>query len=68
MSVAYTPDGHNLIAAGEDGRARVWDLVMARWTKVFRWKVGAIYAVAISPDGMTAAAGGAKDIVVWDLE
>src|SRR5262245_57506094 len=68
MSVAYTPDGRSLIAAGEDGSARMWDLAMARWTKVFRWKVGAIYAVAISPDGMTAAAGGVKDIVVWDLE
>jgi hypothetical protein len=32
------------------------------------WQIGELGAVAIAPDGLTAAVGGAEDIVVWDLE
>jgi hypothetical protein len=35
----------------------------------FNWQVGRVNSVALSPEGMTAAAGGQDgNIVVWDLD
>lgn len=69
LSVRFTPDGRQVIAGSKDGSVRVWDLTLERWTQVYRWKVGAIHAVAVAPDGLTAACGSDRGtIVVWDLE
>jgi WD40 repeat protein len=67
-SVVFTPDGKHLISGSKDGSVRIWDLGGGGASRAYRWKIGPVWAVAVAPDGMTAAAGGDGDIVVWDLE
>lgn len=75
---AFTPDGRTLLTASHDGTVRSWDMGplgalerfdwTARALQTFEWKVGPMTAVAVAPDGLTAAAGGDKGrIVLWDL-
>jgi len=52
-----------LVTASEDRTLRVWELPAGRLLRVIRIPIGAgnegkLYAVAISPDGSTVAAGG----------
>ena len=55
---------HNrLVSAGDDKTIRVWQLPQGRLERVLRFPIGAgyegrIYALAVSPDGKTIAAGG----------
>jgi WD40 repeat protein len=72
-SLAFVPQGSAeramLISGGRDGTVRVWSVNSARERYVFTWPLGAVRAVAVAPDGMTAAAAGEKgDIIVWDCE
>ncbi|MFO0846585.1 MAG: hypothetical protein U0797_30155 [Gemmataceae bacterium] len=57
---AFSPDGQELLAVGDDQVVRVWpragkDAIDPDATRVLRWpiyceQVGAIYAMALSPD------------------
>src|ERR1044071_282349 len=52
-----------LVTASEDKTARVWELASGRLLRVLRPPIGEgnegkFYAVALSPDGRTVAAGG----------
>jgi WD40 repeat protein len=67
LGVAFLPDGHSLISAATDGLVKHWSLE-GRLLNTMDWQIGELGAVAIAPDGLTAAVGGAEKIVVWDLE
>src|SRR6266545_1558219 len=65
----FTPDGQFLLAAGDDKVVRVWPHSATgldtdrNHTQTLRWRAwreqrGAIYALAISPDGNRVAIGG----------
>ena len=68
-SLAFHPSGRYLLAGNNDATARLIDTQTWQVVRQFTWKVGSLAAVAISPDGMLAAAGGDKGrVVVWDLD
>ena len=66
--IAFSPDGTSLTTASGDGKVRFWDVNGNRLKRAFDWGVGAIHSVAFAPDGMRAAAGGDRDIMIWDID
>ncbi len=67
-SLAFTPDGHNLVSAGDDGRVLLWDMSGNRKARELSGQGKAVYSVAVSPDGKTVAWGGAgHDVKAWSL-
>jgi WD40 repeat protein len=67
--VAFTPDGNQLVSAGEDKVIRVWDLTSGKTVRTIRGEIalgipGKIYAMALSLDGKWLAAGG--DLATFD--
>jgi WD40 repeat protein len=68
-SVVFTPDGRALLGASSDETVRVWEAATGRPRGVFDWRLGAVHAVAVAPDGLTAAAAGEQSqVVLWDLD
>jgi WD40 repeat protein/tRNA A-37 threonylcarbamoyl transferase component Bud32 len=66
---AVTPDGRSLITASEDGELARWDLRSRKKTRTWRIETGGLrgVAVAISPDGLTAAVGIRHGVQLVDL-
>jgi WD40 repeat protein len=61
--LTFTPDGKNLISAGDDKVIRVWDWRAGKTVRTIRGQVGAgdegkIFALALSLDGQWLAVGG----------
>ena len=46
----------------------VFDIESGVLRRSFDWNIGGIQAIAIAPDGLTAAAGAERGIIVWDLD
>jgi WD40 repeat protein len=73
--VSFSATGERLLTASWDGSVRLYEFDNSagragRLVGSYDWKVGRLYDVAISPDGMLAAAGGSENgyLVVWDLD
>jgi len=63
LSQAVDAEGRFAVTGGDDRTVRVWSLADGKLVKTIRvpigpGNVGRVYAVAISPDGFTIAAGG----------
>lgn len=69
LPVALSPDGESVLIADESRRTvRHLDLATVTERTAWRWPIGAVSALAVSADGLTAAAGGAAGrVVLWDL-
>jgi WD40 repeat protein/tRNA A-37 threonylcarbamoyl transferase component Bud32 len=63
---ALTPDDRSLITASEDELAR-WDLRSRKKTRTWRIETGRVHALAVSPDGLTAAVGIKQGVQLVDL-
>jgi WD40 repeat protein len=61
--IVFTPDGKQLVSAGDDKVIRIWDWRAGMTIRTIRGSVGRgdegkIYAMALSPDGRWLAVGG----------
>jgi WD40 repeat protein len=69
QAVAFTTDGRFLVAVRNDGIARFYDTSSWQERFAFDWKIGPLVSLAVSRDGMLAAAGSKRGkIVVWDVD
>ncbi len=67
VSVAFSPDGRRLAAAGGDRIVRLWDMTTGHEVLSLRGHDEAVGRVLFSPDGQRlASAGGDGTVRVWD--
>ncbi len=67
--VAITPNGQQVVSAGEDRSAKVWDLESGVELHTLRGHNGLVKAAVVTPDGRQAIfASKDETLKVWDLE
>ncbi|MEX2275082.1 MAG: protein kinase [Actinomycetota bacterium] len=64
---ALTPDDRALLTASEDGELAWWDLRSRKKTRTWRIETVTAPALAVSPDGLTAAVGIKRGVQLVDL-
>ena len=69
QGLAFTTDGRHLLTVSNDETVRVWDARSWVERTTINWTIGALINLAISPDGVRAAAGSdSGKVVIWDLD
>jgi WD40 repeat protein len=69
-SVAFTPDGRQLVVAGNDRTLKLWNLASSEVQHTFAGYKGNVVTVAVSPNGKWLGTASGRDDVLrmWDLE
>ena len=66
-AVAVSPGGEFVVSGGADGAVRVWDLATGAQLRALEGHSGAVWAVALTPDGQVVSGGVDGAVRVWDL-
>jgi WD40 repeat protein len=66
-SVAFSPDGKTLAAAGSKATVYLWNLNRLGQAPTVLHAPSPINSIAFSPNGQTLAAGGASTTMLWNL-
>lgn len=67
--VAFTPDGKNVVSAGQGGTIRSWDATTGKQLDTLHGHTGQVFGLAVSPDGsLIASAGFDKTVRLWNAE
>ena len=67
LSLAFSPDGHSLVASGLDKRIVVWNVEQATPQRVFVGHTNNVYGVVFHPDGERVLSCSADNsIKIWD--
>lgn len=68
-SVAFTPDGRQIVTGSEDKTAQLWRVSDGELLHSLSEHSGAIWAVAVSPDGTQIATAATDNLIcLWELE
>jgi WD40 repeat protein len=68
VAVSFPPEGEALLSADEGGLVCLWDVASHRPRQSWDWGIGQLRSVVFAPNGLTAAAGGHRDVLVWDID
>lgn len=67
--LAIHPSGRAIVTASGDGQVRYWEPNELSLLWAGKFGIGKLHSVALSRDGLLAAAGGDKgQVVVWDVD
>ena len=64
-SAVFSPDGHLVASAGEDGTVKVWDIASSALIWSSRAHEGKIWSVHFSPDGNALVTARGNDAALW---
>jgi WD40 repeat protein len=68
-TAAFHPSGRYLLRANDSTSVSAFDALTGEQVREWEWAAGRLRTVAVSPDGLLAAASGPGGaIVVWDLD
>jgi RNA polymerase sigma factor (sigma-70 family) len=68
QALVFAPDSRTLASGCHDGAVRLWEVVTSQQCHCFRGHVGAVRALAYSPEGSRLVSGGEDTLgLVWDV-
>jgi WD40 repeat protein len=66
-SVAFSPDGSQIVSGSSDNTVRLWDAQTGKEIAELDGHTGPVWSVAFSPDGSQIVSGSSDDTVrLWD--
>lgn len=68
VSVAAAPDGRFVLTGDKSGAVVAHETSSGRVVRSLQLEIGPVTGLAVTPDGLTAAAGGERGAVVFDLD
>jgi WD40 repeat protein/energy-coupling factor transporter ATP-binding protein EcfA2 len=66
-SVAFSPDGRQVVSGSSDGSLILWDVGTGEALRIFQGHDSNVGSVAFSPDGQQVVSVSLRTLIVWDV-